>query len=290
MNNQIKPKEPAPESTPTPAKPVTMQIRADEDTKAQFSALCDTLHITQGAAMQTLLHVYELEQAKGAIVGSSDIIDDVRSHVDSIINAFIVQLERNQNADNRIRQDYEGKLDGLQKALSDYQTREQQARDAAVVAQQELEEIKTAAEQAQAQAVAEVSVAEERAARAEQTAETEKAAASDARRTADTMSRQIDALTAERDKLRADAERADKLEADLEAANDKIKDMTANAKIAEALAEAEKEKAVAAAKEDFRDKIDKLRDELSAVKDELRKIEKERDDLKRQLIQNKADC
>ena len=68
-------------------KPVTLQIRADEQTRTQFAELCGTLGLTQGAAMQTLLHLYELETAKGAITGSADVIDEVRSHADSIINA-----------------------------------------------------------------------------------------------------------------------------------------------------------------------------------------------------------
>ena len=272
-------------------KPVTLQIRADEQTRTQFAELCGTLGLTQGAAMQTLLHLYELETAKGTITGSADVIDEVRSHADSIINAFVGLLERNQNADNRIRQDYAAQIDGLQKALTDYQTRAQQAKETAAAAQHELNEVKAAAEQDKAQAAAEVATAKERAARAEQIAAADKAAAEDARRTADTMTAHINELTAERNELRRKAAYADKLAEDLATANVHIKELTAAAEIAAARAETDKAQAISTVKDELRGDLDKLRDKLDTVKDELTaaknelyRVTAERDEIKQRLV------
>jgi chromosome condensin MukBEF ATPase and DNA-binding subunit MukB len=101
------------------SKAVTMQIRADERTKEQFADFCKTLGVTQGAAMQQLLHVYELDAAKRMkeLAGSADVIDDVRSHMDAVINAFLVQLEHNVNTNERFKQEYAERMESKEKAL-----------------------------------------------------------------------------------------------------------------------------------------------------------------------------
>ncbi len=271
-------------------KPVTLQIRADEQTRTQFAEMCVTLGVTQGAAMQTLLHLYELETAKGTITGSADVIDEVRSHADSIINAFIGLLERIQNADNRIRQEYAAQLDSLQKALADYQSRAQQSRENAAKARQELDEIKAAAALAEKQAAATVTESTERADRAERMTAAAEGAAEDARKTAAALAVRIDELTSERDRLRDEAIRAASVEQQLKEAHAEIDRLTAAAEIAAARAETEKAQAVSAAKDEMhsrldklRDKLDDVKDELTAAKDELRRAIAERDEIKQRL-------
>ena len=268
-------------------KPVTLQIRADEQTRTQFAELCGTLGLTQGAAMQSLLHLYELETAKGTITGSADIIDEVRSHSDSIINAFVGLLERNQNADNRIRQEYAAQLDSLQKALTDYQSRSQQAREAAATARQELDEVKAAAALVEKQAAATVVESTARAEQAERMTSAAERAAEDARKTSAALAIRVDELTAERDKLRDEAARSADLERQLMKARAEIDKLTAAAEIAAAKAAAEKAQAVSETKDELhssldnlRDKLDAVRDELAATKDELYKVTAERDKIK----------
>lgn len=271
-------------------KPVTLQIRADEQTRTQFAEMCVTLGVTQGAAMQTLLHLYELETAKGTITGSADVIDEVRSHADSIINAFIGLLERIQNADNRIRQEYAAQFDSLQKALADYQSRAQQSRENAAKARQELDEIKAAAALAEKQAAAAVTESTERANRAERMTAAAEGAAEDARKTAAALAVRIDELTSERDRLHDEAVWAASVEQQLKEARAEIDRLTAAAEIAAAHAETEKAQAVSAAKDEMhsrldklRDKLDDVKDELTAAKDELRRVISERDEIKQRL-------
>lgn len=271
-------------------KPVTLQIRADEQTRTQFAELCGTLGLTQGAAMQTLLHLYELETAKGSITGSADVIDEVRSHADSIINAFIGLLERNQNADNRIRQEYAAQLDGLQKALSDYQNRAQQSREAAAKARQELDEVKAAAALGEKQAAATIAENTERAEHAERMTAAAERAAEDARKTAAALTVRVDELTAERDKLREEAAQKAAVEQQLVKARAEIDRLTAAAEIAAARAETEKAQAVSAIKDElrgdldkFRDKLDAVKDELTTAKNELYRVTAERDEIKQRF-------
>ena len=271
-------------------KPVTLQIRADEQTRTQFAELCGTLGLTQGAAMQTLLHLYELETAKGSITGSADVIDEVRSHADSIINAFIGLLERNQNADNRIRQEYAAQLDGLQKALSDYQNRAQQSREAAAKARQELDEVKAAAALGEKQAASTIAENTKRAEHAERMTAAAERAAADARKTAAALTVRVDELTAERDKLREEAAQKAAVEQQLVKARAEIDRLTAAAEIAAARAETEKAQAVSAVKDElrgaldkFRDKLDAVKDELTTAKNELYRVTAERDEIKQRF-------
>lgn len=222
---------------------VTMQIRADEQTKAQFAELCTALGQTQGAAMQALLHLYELEQAKGVIAGSADVIDEVRSHADSIINAFVGLLERNQNADNRIRQEYAAALDSKDKTIISLQEQLDAAKQTTKTAAQTVQEIKEQAEQQGqaaveqiAQLIKQVESAETARQQAERTAAAAETARTAMQNTIDTLKEQ---LAAERKK----EERVTELEQELTESRKTISDLSKQ--VSDGAAELERAKAAA---------------------------------------------
>jgi predicted nucleic acid-binding Zn-ribbon protein len=286
-----------------PAKPVTMQIRADEQTRERFAEICKSMNMTQGAAMQQLIHAYEMDAAKGTLAGSADVIDDVRSHMDAITNAFLVQLERTANTDQRVRADYDNQIQTLTTALQDAQSRIQQAQETAAQAQAALDAIKEQAAQESKDAAAQVATYMEQAEHAKKEAETERQAAADARETAKTFSAHVGELTADRDRLRAKAERADSLAAELAQARSEIARLNTAAEVAKAQAEAAQAKAVADAEKGMQTKLDALRnemqgkldvlqckldnakDELSKTKDKLHEVLNERDELARKIPQ-----
>ena len=284
-------------------KSVTMQIRADETTRAQFADICKSLNLTQGAAMQQLIHAYELEQAKGALVGSADVIDDVRSHMDAVVNAFLVQLEHNANTNERYKQEYQERLESKEKALIDSQQQAQQARETAEQAQAALDAVTARAEQESKDAAAQIATYMEQAEHAKKEAETERQAAAAARRTADAMTARVDEVTEDRNRLKVKAEQVDNLTTELKQAQAEVTRLETSAQVAAAQAETVKAQAVADAERAMQTKLDEVRnkmqdkqdalrnkldavlDELAKIKDELHRTQTERDELARKIPQ-----
>ena len=84
------------------AEPTTpLTLRADDETKAKFSQICEQF-ANKGAALHALIDAYELENAKGMLKGSVDLIEDFRSHLEAISRAYIAQLDLNANAEQRL--------------------------------------------------------------------------------------------------------------------------------------------------------------------------------------------
>lgn len=113
-------------------------FRADEGTKAEWAKFCEQFP-NKGVALQALLDAYEASNAGEKLPGSKDVTSDFESTLHSLHTAFIGQLERNVNTEYTVHQKYADKVEGLEKALQDYQKRTQQARETAEKALQELD-------------------------------------------------------------------------------------------------------------------------------------------------------
>lgn len=277
-------------------KPVPRTIRLTDKTKAQLDAVLKQIGgSNQDAAMQSLISIYELDAARNAVPGSADVIDEVQSHVESIVHAFLLQLDRNLNTDARIRQEYAGRIEGLETALQDYQKRAQEARETALQAQQALDSCKAQADEESRLAAAAAALLTDRAERAEQSRQETEAARQVAQQTADELALSVKDLRAERDRLQAIAGQAEELRRQLAEAleeNRKQKSAAAlaaqQAELARAQAVLETERLFSAKSEELREKIETLRDEKAALQDRLREITAERDDLLKQVKSLKA--
>jgi chromosome segregation ATPase len=277
-----------------------ISFRADEETKAKFSEICEQF-ASKGAALQALIASYEADSAKAALPGCAALIDDFRAHLDAISRSYIGQLDLTANTEERVRQDYAAQIDSLNKALQASQQQAQAAQETAEKAQAALDLVKEQAAQEQQQAAAQVAEYVDKADRAEQARQIAEKSAEDARRTADTVSARVKELTEERDLLRAAAKKADGLIEELTKTKNEITRLETAAEVATAKAETAQAKAVAdaekamqvkldALQKEMQGKLDKLqekldvaKDELSKTKDKLHEVLNERDELARQL-------
>jgi len=106
-----------------------LTIRADEEIKAKFKALAETLG-NQGTALESLLNTYEMQNAKVVITERKTDIEDFDAHLQAISSAFLHSLEITENTTERVRAEFQRQLDSKDNIISDLQKRIRQAEQA----------------------------------------------------------------------------------------------------------------------------------------------------------------
>lgn len=279
------------------AENTPLTFRADEETKAKFAQICEQF-ANKGAALQALIGAYELEQAKGMLTGSADLIEDFRAHLDCIGRAYIAQLDLNANAEQRIRTELAEELSGLTKALHTAQEQVDAAEQEKRRAFTELDEVRTFAASESAAVAAQIA---DYVTRLESAERAQKAAEETSRakeQTVSVLTEQLDSMRKEADSLRAATEQSGALKSALDETRLAVAELEtqlaakdAAAELARKQAELDKEQAVLATErrtarklEELRDKLDALREEQAALKDTIRDLTAERDALRREVL------
>lgn len=266
-------------------------IRADAETLDKFKALSESFE-SQGDCLKSLISAYEINNAKHILTGVSTDIADYESHINSIQSAFLHILELNNNAEQRIRQEFEQLLESKDKTIAELQSKSEQLK---AEKEKAVADKKEDAEQIQ-QLESQLSDAEQR--------------KNDAIKSADDKQRYIDNLllqVSEIETIKADASRKDNeiqsLKADVSSKETEISNLTSkmNSDISEKdttidklkrdieyneqshkqaldMAEQIKNTAVASAiaetKSTYMDKLFKLQEDNSNLKDQVRKLER----------------
>lgn len=253
-------------------------VRADEDTIQKLEAVAEQSGMKKAELLPVLLDVYAREQAKGALPGRADEIDNVRSLLAQLDHAYLASLEANANAEARIRDEYAARISTQEQAtasLKEATTKAKadadqaradaaEARKEADAAAKELAAVKSELEKARADADAQ-------AARDAETISTEK-------KFNETLQKQLADQTEKLDAAQAAAADVPELKKAKEAAEAAKRDESDRADRAEAKAaalEKELKEAREKAKDDLTEqkgraaeKLDNLRDKLEAEKKE----------------------
>lgn len=101
-------------------------IRIDDNTFERFKSLCDELG-GQNSCMENLINAYEIGNSKAILSGMQTDIDDFESHINSIQKAFLHILDLNNNAEQRIRQEFISQLNSKDKLIENLQERSETA-------------------------------------------------------------------------------------------------------------------------------------------------------------------
>jgi DNA repair exonuclease SbcCD ATPase subunit len=100
----------------------TRSIRADENTLERFKAISEEFD-NQSVALESLINAYELQQSKAVLTDVKTDIEDFDSHLNSIQKGYLHILELNQNAEHRIRGEFQQQLESKDKQIIDLQQR-----------------------------------------------------------------------------------------------------------------------------------------------------------------------
>jgi chromosome segregation ATPase len=102
------------------SKPRT--IRASEETMERFKAIAEKFD-NQGVALESLINAYEIQYSKAVLTDVKTDIEEFDSHLNSIQKCYLHILELNQNAEHRIRLEFQQQLESKDKQIIDLQQR-----------------------------------------------------------------------------------------------------------------------------------------------------------------------
>lgn len=250
-------------------------FRITDDVMSKFNAIKDEMGLNQDGAMGLLIRGYELAKAKEAIPDRETEIANFQLKAQELVDAFLHSLQLNQDAEARIRAEFQSALDMKDKTIANYQAQlEVAVQKAADLAEAQLQLIEAQHQAADAKAKLEAKD-EEMAVLTEQhkkqladksdinTMLTEKLAA------AEQKAKDFPALQADRDAL------AVALKAAQAEAKDKDREHEVALERASRAAERAQEQALAEAKAEARKEIKEAQDALLATTRELQQAERD---------------
>lgn len=113
-----------------------LTIRADEEIKARFKSLAENLG-NQGTALESLLNAYEMQTAKNVLTDRRTDIEDFDTHLQAISSAFLHSLEITENTTERVKAEFQSRLESKDLTISDLQERIRQAEQAEQTAREQ---------------------------------------------------------------------------------------------------------------------------------------------------------
>lgn len=93
--------------------------RLDERDIELFKQFVQDNNLTTAQAFNSMINLLELDKAKATIASRSKEIEQFQSYANSMIKAFINSLEINENAENRIREEFAKQLDSQLDTIAD---------------------------------------------------------------------------------------------------------------------------------------------------------------------------
>lgn len=113
-------------------------FRVDQQTAEEFRTFCKDNGFSQAQGFDYLIELVELEKAKSVVSSRATEIEDFEQHSKALVAAFLRSIEMNENAEARVKDQFEGALKSKDSVIADLQRKieELKAHDL------ELEEVK----------------------------------------------------------------------------------------------------------------------------------------------------
>ena len=253
------------------AEKITRSVRADESTFGRLAELAKAEFGEggQGAALEALLNLWDVQKAKTGIAGRQTEIENFDAHLQALQRGFLAALEVGQDAETRARQDFRAELENqsaeINRLKEETELAKQEARterkqkDGALSDAIKYAEAKEAADAKAAAAIDAANAQRERADHLEKSLINAK--------------KRIENLEAEVAGYQAELIESEDAKTDAQNKTENLKkqiaEMDAAAAIAKANAEAEKAVAIGKAREDDFNKIMALMNEIADLKTQL---------------------
>lgn len=96
-------------------------FRITDDVMAKFNTVKKEMKWTQDTALRMLISAYELEQAKEIIPDREAEIKNFQTKVQELVSAFSHSLQLNMDAEDRVRAEFETRMEIKERSIADYQ-------------------------------------------------------------------------------------------------------------------------------------------------------------------------
>lgn len=236
-------------------------IRADEETKAKFKAIAETFE-NNGIALESLLNAYEMQTAKDKLTVRRTDIEDFDIHLQAISSAFLHSLEITENTTERVRAEFQNKLESKDNTISDLQQKLKQAEQAMKTAEEQEESAKNELAETDTRYSTHIQQLENELCTATSAVSKSESALKDKQTI-------IDSLTVENVKLRDEAQRTESAETALKTAESRIKELESTIELDRQKSANDLEKAVLQAERTATTELKQFTDETAKAKEKL---------------------
>lgn len=96
-------------------------FRLNSDDTERFKAFCEESEMTAAQGFSVLLEIMELDRAGRALPARKTEIENFEQLTKAIVSAYLHSLELNENAENRIRDQFATQLETQSRTIADYQ-------------------------------------------------------------------------------------------------------------------------------------------------------------------------
>lgn len=236
-------------------------IRADEETKAKFKAIAETFE-NNGIALESLLNAYEMQTAKDTLTVRRTDIEDFDIHLQAISSAFLHSLEITENTTERVRSEFQSRLESKESIISDLQQKLHQAEQVRKTAEEQAESAKNELSETDIRYSERIQQLENELCTATNAVSQFEAALKDKQTI-------IDSLIVENVKLKDEAQRTESAETALKTAEARINELENTIELDRQKSENNLEKAVLQAERTATTELKKFTDETAKAKEKL---------------------
>ncbi len=236
-------------------------IWADEETKAKFKAIAETFE-NNGIALESLLNAYEMQTAKDTLAVRRTDIEDFDIHLQAISSAFLHSLEITENTTERVRAEFQSRLESKDSTISDLQQKLHQTEQSRKTAEDQAKSAKNELAETDTRYSVRIQHLENELCTATSAVSQSEAALNDKQTI-------IDSLTVENVKLRDKAQRTETAEAALKVAEAHIKELESTIELDRQKSANDLEKAVLQAERAATTELKKFTDETARAKEKL---------------------
>lgn len=260
-------------------------FRISDETTEKFRQLCSEFD-NQNVALNALISAYEVQQAKAVITERATDISDYDTHLQALQSAFLHSLELNENAETRIRQEFQRQLESKDSIISELQERIKQAETAAEIAKEQAAIVSSEADARIKQAEKErnslqekLTLTDEQVSELSESLIAVKSQVIDKQQIIDNLNQQLSSVNAAIDEAKEAETRAKQAETELNAVKSElsevkklneaeVKELKQQLALQTKEAEADKKSALADLKEKYVAELDELRQKVQTLKEE----------------------
>ena len=96
-------------------------FRLDQQTAEKFRNFCKEMGLNQSQGFEHLIALMEMNKAKGVVSSRATEIEDFEQHAKALMSAYLYSIELNENAEARVKDQFEGALKSKDIIISDLQ-------------------------------------------------------------------------------------------------------------------------------------------------------------------------